>query len=810
MNRLFLLFFVPAWVIISGCSQHTTVNGVHIAAKGKTVMLQNDFVQVVFNLQTGYYQVYDLAENVLCIDSAYAEVNDLKTTDKGVVKWNATPDSAGQSLLIEHQNEQKIKLLLRFSLQKDNPRILLTAGLENASSDTLIIKHFSPLSGGKLFKDRNITENMKALTGTGGAVPTEILDSLPVHSINNLLLYFGNKTSHRSVVLGGITYSEFNKYVRLDHSVELYAKDPVGKRLDPNSSYLPDGDRFYVDCITQDPFIAIETYGKALSDLQNAHPQYYYFPSICLWYAMKPVYGKSIATNDSPGAVAEMQRVKDSGWLRYTTMAIRLVPDCYDENNENGWWDDVHWQQHGSGRSQQDIELKGGHLRKPYETTRKWAQAVTELGGIPLIYFQTAVRSKDYAEQFPEHMLFNESFHALNKDSIPEGITQGEWGWAWGNLNQYCTSYDFTDKDFVAHIRDVYKNLNDGGVRGLMYDYPSTGWAFYGGMDDRYATAGSMYRTIFQLARDGLGADAFLHERNFCIGSDITLGIVSSQRIWTDTDIATPEMITRGGLRWYKNRVAVGYDMDAKNLLKASPSNDDGLHKLLTMSYTAGSRLLLANSFSSLDRKHIFALSRIFPYHSSTLTARPVDMLQNAYPKVYSFHISDDWLQVVFYNQDDNHPATISAEMSAPSATGGLELQSDRSYYVYDFWNNLFVGKISGNAALTQDLRPGEARMLSIRAVAPHPQVVSTDRHLLQGYIELSDIAWDESAKTLKGNAQLIENEPITITIATNGYSGVNTSSEVTASMKEQDGLLNIVLQSDKGGWTAWKVDFSN
>jgi hypothetical protein len=123
---------------------------------------------------------------------------------------------------------------------------------------------------------------------------------------------------------------------------------------------------------------------------------------------------------------------------------------------------------------------------------------------------------------------------------------------------------------------------------------------------------------------------------------------------------------------------------------------------------------------------------------------------------------------------------------------------------VYDFWNRRFIGKIDGKDKLTQELRPGEARMMSVRAVENHPQVLSTDRHLLQGYIELSDVEWDAAAKTLKGSAQLVEGEPMTIVVAANGFTYLDSASAVT----EKDGLLELVLQSDTGGNTAWSITF--
>jgi hypothetical protein len=815
-----LAVLILSIVICVACNHRQKVS---VSEKNQVVSLKNELVRVDFDLTSGYYQVSDLKSKTVCIDSAFLQIDGWKSTGDLSRSYTASPDDAGgQSLLIECADAENKTLLLRFSLQKDKPYLILSAGIDNQSNDTLIVKTIAPLAGAKLFKGKDITKNLHILDGNGGGEVTKMRYRPAAHSRNNMLLFFGEGDDFHSLVLGGVTYREFNKSVQLGEmtppatplnqpqpvktvsnnpSLCLYADDVIGKRLDPHTRYLSNDDRFYLDCVTKDPFFSLETYGQTLSVMQNARPNYYYFPSICLWYAMKKGYGGKSGANDSKGAVEEMRRVKESGWLKYTAMAIRLVPDCYDENNENGWWDDERWQMHGGGNAQSGDGLRNAHYCPPYETTEKWAKAVTDLGGIPLTYIQTNIRSKDYVEKYPNHMLFNEPYHHI-------GMTMHNWDW--DKLNRGYTGYDFTDTNFAAHIRDVYKNLNDGGIRGLMYDYPCTGWALFGGLDDKYSTAGSAYRRIFQLARDGLGKDAWLHERNLAIGSDISLDIVSSQRIWGDTDIATPEMFSRGGLRWYKSRVVTSYDMDAKNLLKAAPDNEDGLHKLLTMSYTAGSRLLLANSFSTLNQEKIFALSRIFPYHSLPLTARPVDMLLRDYPSIYSFRINDDWQQVVFYNQNDTASVTLSAGLSDKAVHGGLELCVDKSYYVYDFWNNRFIGKISGKDGLTQELRPGEARMMSVRTVESYPQILSTDRHLMQGYIELSDIVWDAAAKTLKGKAQLVEDEPMTVVVATNGFKhkDVRLTAASISAVERENGLLELVMQSDRGGTVEWTVTF--
>ena len=584
-----------------------------------------------------------------------------------------------------------------------------------------------------------------------------------------------------------------------DSKIQLYAQDFVGKRVDPGQSYIAENDGFYLDFCTNNPLEASEQFAFTLRTAQQIQLNYYYFPTICLWYAMEPKYGGNIVmgTNDAPGAVQEMQRVKDSGFLKYTTMGIRLVPDCYADNNENGWWDDKHWQMHGSGNQVAEMKLKGAHYREPYETTEKWAQAIIQLGGKPFTYFQTAVRSNDYAEQFPEHMLFNESYHK---------IPQKDW------LNKGYSSYDFTDPGFYAHMQDVYKNLKNGGIDGMMFDYPYTGWPVYGGMEDKYSTTAGAYRTIFKLAHEGLGDQAYVHERNLTYGSDIALGYVESQRTWGDTDDLTPEMVMRSGLRWYKNRVIVNYDMDAKNLIKAKPTDTpDGLNKLLTMSYVTASRLLLANSFGVLQPEHVYKLSRIYPFHQTAQSARPLDAFDSDYPRVYGFRVNDQWTALTFYNENNEKPKAVGIDLAGIEGRGGAGLQPDKEYYVYDFWNDGLIGKFKGNTRLEQRLRKGEARQMAVREVEQNPQVLSTDRHLMQGFLELSDVRWNAATRELSGKADVIGGEPMNIAIALNGATprSATISGNGSAEIKNTgSNLAKIQLSAPENGKFEWKVKF--
>ena len=593
---------------------------------------------------------------------------------------------------------------------------------------------------------------------------------------------------------------------RRKFAAQLFAADPVGKRVDPGQCYVST-DRFYIDVTGTDPFVALENYGQRVRQAQKIQLSMYDFPTVCMWYAADKEYGNngnSPADNTSAGAVEEMKRIAASGFLKYSRAAVRLVPDSYMPNNQQGWWDDQRWQ-----REDTDQHLtKNGRYVAPFETTAKWAGAVTKLGGIPLTYFQTGFRSEDYAAAFPSHMLFNKQFAWKKNPVDTNSATFKEWGKAW-ERNGLLWSYDYTDPGFVAHMQKVFANLKAGGVRGLMFDYPEHGRATAGGMEDDYSTMAAAYRKIFELAHDGLGPESYVHERNMEFGSDITIGAIASMRTENDTDEMDGTTVTRCGLRWYKNRVLLNQDTDSKNLARAQTNRDD-VRAILTMMYVVSGRLLLANSFSQFTPETLHDLTRVFPFHTAPKSARPVDAFVSDRPAVYDFEVNPQWHQVTFYNSQKHSPKSVGINLSGQPVNGALGLNPDREYYAYDFWNDQFLGKLKGNSRLEQELRPGEARMISVREVLNHPQVIATDRHVMQGYLDVVREDWNENRQMLTGVSKIVGDDPYTVTLALNGYS----VKEIQCADKQvkvqstapKDGLFKFTLTGPKNATVEWFV----
>jgi hypothetical protein len=405
-------------------------------------------------------------------------------------------------------------------------------------------------------------------------------------------------------------------------------------------------------------------------------------------------------------------------------------------------------------------------------------------------------------------MLFNKAYAWVGEPKDTSGPMFTTWNQTW-TRNRIVWGYDYTDPDFLNHMKEVYKNLASGGIKGLMFDYPFSGWASGGGLEDPYSTTAAAYRNIFRLPYEGLGPGSYVDERNMEKGSDVTIGYVASMRTENDTDLMDEITVTRCGLRWYKNRVLYNQDTDSKNIARLQ-GNRDHVRSVVTMAYVTTGRLLLANSFSQFSEETFRDLTRTFPYPSENRSARPIDAFVSEYPMVYDFKVIDGWHQLTFYNGDFENEKTIGINLAGQAVEGALGLDPLKAYHVYDFWNDNYIGIFKGSDRLEQKLRPGEARMMSVREVTSHPRVISVNRHIMQGYLDLDEEEWNSGKLILSGTSRVVGGDPYILTIAPGGFVPEKVSSSnpdaIFSWFKCDNGLFKIKIESGINAAIKWQI----
>ncbi len=787
---------------------------IKISESLRIVTIENSLISIQYSLLNGTYQVRNKKTTKICISNAAFVINNYNQTMCLTSKdtsykpiWNTSDisDEIGKGKMLQIKSYKKgyPGLIFQISLYNGKEFFVLNGGIDNNTSYFMQVRDIQFI--GNAFKNFKLNDNYQTLDGNGDRETTVVSEKKNSWVKNNLLVKFGKGNELNSFVLGGISYHDFKKEVWVQNQdtalyFNLFCLDSFGRRVDPGTQYIPD-DKFYISFITANPFDALEQYASTFKKAQKIHLPMYDFLTQCMWYACHKKYGGGPVFNDSPNAVWEMEQIKKRGFLNYSRAVLRFEPDCYGINNQQGWWDDEHFQMYGDN----EYLSVGPHYKAPYETTEKWCKGVMNNGGIPFFYIQPARRSEDFCTKYPNFMLFNNPY--IKK-------------------NNFTSFYDYTDSAFIHYMTTVYLRLKKAGIKGIMFDYPNEGWSNEGGFEDKYKTSSWAYRNMFKIPHEVLGEDSYLQE-NISIGSDLVFGLVASQRIWSDNDMMTPEMVSRAGLRWYKNRVVINYDMDSKNPNRAVPSNRDGVRAVYTMSYIVTGHYVSGLCFSRYSDEQLKDLTRIFPFHTQHKSARPLDAFTSkSYPQIYDFEITPDWHQLTFYNTKSDTlistvskkkiespiGSTISIELGKSTAEGGLGLDANQQYYIFDFWNDQLVGKFTGNELFSQNLRPGEARMMSVHKVENNPQFISTNRHIMQGYVDMiKRPVWDNVKKQLSGVSKVVGGETYVIVVATNGYKykrSVTTNVKTTTQIDEKTGLLKLLIESAVNADVEWRLEF--
>ena len=773
-----------------------------VIEKRYSVALQNRQVQFKINLKDGTWSGINRKTGITVFRNAHFRIDDIGINSvpptETEIRWSKravrSPLGSGIRVRISYKPQADFQLnrILELTLFENQPFVQIGWGVNNPHDYTVRIQKVDLLCDGQLFTEQAI-KKPRLLRGGAGAEPNLVEKGWQIYALNSAMLTIGEGEERSTMVAGGLHYTEFMREVLLDKKplkrgapkapyMNLTCRDEQGKRIAPGETFIST-DTSYLDIVTSDPFEALERYGEALRTANRAKPNNYNFPTLCGWM-VSTGYGECLPINTSPGLVNQMDLAQERGLMKYTPLAVRLEPDYYchgdNGNTQQGWWDDQHWAKYGS-------------LLEPYETFDKFCKAVMERGGIPFTYFQCSMPSNDFATAHPEWML-NEDIsrlHATHPHHRP------------------FVRYDYTHPDFREHMRNVWGNLREAGLKGVKFDYPETAWNRNGGFHDTSFTTTSAYRELYLLCRNGLGRDAFIHERilgnkahEYVPRTDVTAGIVDLQRVWGDASHFEPEMASRIGLRWYKSRRVFLYYPDGKSFYRSGGKKPIPSHErraFLTIIALLSGRLEIGTSIGSMTDDMLHDMTRIFPAFEGTQSPRPVDMLLGkAHPEIYDYTVSTEWHQVVLLN-NSKRKKLISAPLSGDQAeTGSLALDSKSHYHIFDFWKQEYVGRLKGSDTLELPVQGQAVAMLSIRRVSSYPQMISTNRHVMQGMVECHDIVWDPKENTLSGKVDIVGDEPFVLTVARNGHTVKECSStaKVCELIKRKDGrgLVDIIF----------------
>ena len=103
--------------------------------------------------------------------------------------------------------------------------------------------------------------------------------------------------------------------------------------------------------------------------------------------------------------------------------------------------------------------------------------------------------------------------------------------------------------------------------------------------------------------------------------------------------------------------------------------------------------------------------------------------------------------------------------------------------------------------------------MMSVHEVTDHPQFISSNRHVMQGYVDVLKTAWNPATRTLSGSSKVVGGETYKLVIATNGLkpaacAAQGAKAEVKLNAPESAGIAVLSIDQAANGTVDWTVTF--
>ncbi len=300
-------------------------------------------------------------------------------------------------------------------------------------------------------------------------------------------------------------------------------------------------------------------------------------------------------------------------------------------------------------------------------------------------------------------------------------------------------NYDYFKIDGIPAILNVYqKSIAGGGIDGV--------------------------RRGLQIVRSVIGPDKYI---NTCWGLPLDgIDIVNGSRVGGDTEQLN-QVISRVAVpQNYLNNVAWYSDPDGAANMYASTVSRARLN--------FQGRSLLGQPYVTDDNwtKVPDEILKVWQKTLPTIESFPVNLYHISDPVQYDhfdLKVTKSWgtWDIVGLNNYEENNRQIYLDLSR------LPLSSEE-VYVFDFWNNKYLGTYSKDAKIVRNLEAIDAQCFKLAPVQKdRPVLLSSDRHFTQGGIDINKMQYtkDMAGWLIKGESgHLISEEPYELTFITNGF----------------------------------------
>lgn len=325
-------------------------------------------------------------------------------------------------------------------------------------------------------------------------------------------------------------------------------------------------------------------------------------------------------------------------------------------------------------------------------------------------------------------------------------------------------------RDFIAKVYETYRQW---GIRYFMVDFinaiawPNEGVPYDDQYDKSVVRGAQMLREGLKIVREAAGPETYLLSSSgpnlqnvglvdACrMGNDYGEGrainpeayfypatfVINGANFWTSHSYASGNM---AGCYYTHRKLFINDSANVMTLDKPVPVCEAQI--VATIFGICGGPVMLGDDIDRMSEERLALIKKVFP--RTPEVARPVDLFDRPlpdYPRLFHNHVVTDWgeWEIVSVLNYDDEPLVL------PVALERLGLSSADRYRVFEFWNEQYLGTVSGE--LRAIVPPRSARVYRLSRATGYPWVLGTDMHVMQGQVELAQVRWDRETLTLSG-----------------------------------------------------------
>ena len=267
----------------------------------------------------------------------------------------------------------------------------------------------------------------------------------------------------------------------------------------------------------------------------------------------------------------------------------------------------------------------------------------------------------------------------------------------------------------------------------------------------------ALYRTTLETIRTTIGPDRYLLG---CWGTPLEgAGIMNGSRTGGDIVLGWDgfRVALRATMRYYFLHNIVWY-ADPDVMVVRSPMTIDQARAWATLQGLTGQALLTSDRLMDLSEERVEIMRRVYP----AVDIRPMDLFPSERSKrIWDLkvnHLGRRYDVVGVFNYDEAKSEKIHLSWKE------LGQPDDRPVHVFDFWNQEYLG--AWEKGFTAEVPPTAVRVLALLPTTDEPQLVSTSRHITQGWVDLTALRYDAKTSTFSGASKVVKNDPYKLRFA--------------------------------------------